>query len=127
MYCLIMCFPLNLQYARQSIGELLVAAYPENAFLDDQKEASVSMHDHTPHFLLVAILYGYQQNEYFAIFLKIVLLLLLFVSVNFLNPHLLTSWEFIVGSLLIPMSKLTPKKAQLSSILSCISFRFYFH
>ena len=61
-------FPLELTHARQLIGELLVAAYPENAFLDDQKEASVSMHDHTPHFLLVAILYGYQQNEYFAIF-----------------------------------------------------------
>ena len=38
-------FPLELTHARQLIGELLVAAYPENAFLDDQKEASVSMHD----------------------------------------------------------------------------------
>ena len=62
MYCLIMLCPLNLHIARQSIGELLVVAYPENAFLDRQKEASVTMHDHTPHFLLVVILYGYQQN-----------------------------------------------------------------
>ena len=61
-----MLCPLNLNLARQSIGGLLVVAYPENAFLDDQKETSVSMHYHTPRFLLVAILYGYQQNEYFA-------------------------------------------------------------
>ena len=50
-------FPLELTHTlvNRSIGELLVAAYPENVFLDDQKEASVSIHDHTPRFLLVVI------------------------------------------------------------------------